>query len=690
MHPRCPRCGLLHPAGAPCPVGNPLRPEAPLEAGTRVAGRYVVTGFIHRGAMSVVYLAEDRTDGRLVALKELRFAVAASAEEQREAEFWFARESFLLGSLKHLLIPACYGVFRENGHAYIAQEYVDGQNLEDVVRQRGTVSAVQVIAWGRALCDLLRYLHEQADAPLIFRDLKPANILVQARTGRLFVVDFGIAKPRRQGEVGTVIGTPGYAPPEQYHGLADERSDLYALGATLHRLLTGYDPERGQSFTFPDAHLLNPAVSPALAAVVARATALDPAARFPSAAALDAALASAGQAGHPASVGRRASRLLVPLSLSVAALLLLAIGAVVAMHGPLRAGAPAATPAAVATAGTQPTSAPGAIGPVSPATSSATPPSPAAAPLPVATIVTGIDGLGELTEYQLPTHGSQPGHIVLGPDGNIWFAEYAGNRIGRLTPGGLLTEFTVPTTSSLADLTAGRDGAIWFTEESAGRIGRLQPSGTVREYPLSDPRSEPTGIALGPDGAMWFVEQQAGRIGRITGDGRLQEFDLPHATSGPQTICAGPDGNLWFTEFTANAIGRISTTGILKEFASPAPGGGPDAIISGPGRNLWYSDYKAGGIGRITTEGAMELIGPSNRGSKPVGIAAGSDGSVWFNEKDGAVLGRVSRTGSISAIPLPHPIPGSGWVAAGAAGAVWFTEPGGDRIARLVVPGAAT
>jgi serine/threonine protein kinase len=129
---------------------------------------------------------------------------------------------------------------------------------------------------------------------VIFRDLKPANILVRSSRGGsgpdLAVVDFGIARQFQAGAVGTVIGTPGYAPPEQYQGLATPHSDIYALGATLHRVLTGYDPESGAPFTFPAVRTLNPAVSPELAAVVERAVSLNPADRYASADELSTAL----------------------------------------------------------------------------------------------------------------------------------------------------------------------------------------------------------------------------------------------------------------------------------------------------------------------------------------------------------------------------------------------------------------
>jgi hypothetical protein len=281
--PPCPRCRLLHPAGHPC-LTLSLAPgdDALLVPGTVLANRYRIVDTLARGGTSVVYRADDLVvQGRRVALKELRLDPIATAQERAEAEAWFAREAGLLSGLCEPRIPAFYGAFRDNGRSYLAQEYVRGVSLEAVLQQRGHLAEATVLAWGRALSDLLRHLHGRPD-PVIFRDLKPANILLRL-DGRLVVVDFGIARTlpvAARALPGTTIGTPGYAPPEQYQGLADERSDIYALGATLHRLLTGYDPEQGPPFTFPPVRDLNPRVSPALAAVVARAVALDPAARF--------------------------------------------------------------------------------------------------------------------------------------------------------------------------------------------------------------------------------------------------------------------------------------------------------------------------------------------------------------------------------------------------------------------------
>jgi serine/threonine protein kinase len=292
MEGNCTICGLPHAANTACSVLPALiaQPQEALVPDASVAGRFRILRLLHEGAMSAVYQAQDVTLQRMVALKELR-APAGSDQEAREAMLWFMRESHLLSTLSHPLIPVFYSSFHDQGRNFIVQEYVEGLTLEALVAERGPLDPLVVTRWGLALCDLLGYLH-RLEPPVVFRDLKPANILLRPN-GTLAVVDFGIARPYLDGEVGTTIGTPGYAPPEQYQGLATPLSDLYALGATLHRLLTAYDPEHERPFVFPSADELNPAVPHALADVLIRALRIAPQERFASATEMHAALRDA-------------------------------------------------------------------------------------------------------------------------------------------------------------------------------------------------------------------------------------------------------------------------------------------------------------------------------------------------------------------------------------------------------------
>ncbi len=136
-----------------------------------------------------------------------------------------------------------------------------------------------VLGLGAQVCDVLAYLHSQKP-PVIFRDLKPANIMLTAN-GEIRLVDFGIAHSFSAVRGNSLVGTPGYAPVEQYQGLSDERSDLFSLGATLHHLLTGCDPRDQPPFAFKPVRLLVPAISKATESVVLGLLRKDPAERGP-------------------------------------------------------------------------------------------------------------------------------------------------------------------------------------------------------------------------------------------------------------------------------------------------------------------------------------------------------------------------------------------------------------------------
>ena len=124
---------------------------------------------------------------------------------------------------------------------------------------------------------------------------------------------------------------------------------------------------------------------------------------------------------------------------------------------------------------------------------------------------------GRITEYPVPTVASRPDGIAAGPDGNLWFTEAGGNKIGRITPTGSITEYPVPTANSYPyGIAAGPDGNLWFTEWFGNKIGRITPVGSITEYPVPTGDSRPLGMAAGPDGNLWFTEYWGNKIGRIT------------------------------------------------------------------------------------------------------------------------------------------------------------------------------
>jgi len=261
---------------------------------------------------------------------------------------------------------------------------------------------------------------------------------------------------------------------------------------------------------------------------------------------------------------------------------------------------------------------------------------------------------GEITEFVIPTAGSVPDGITPAPDGNLWFAERLGNKIGRLTPTGLFTEFPVPTPDSepLA-LVVAPDGNVWFTEFKGNKIGRITPSGVITEFgiPTTDPK--PHGITVGPDGNLWFTELNADKIARITAEGDVTEFPIPTGNSWPSIITSGPDGNLWFGEWKGDKIGRITVAGVVTEFSTPTAGSQPHGITVGPDRNLWFTEFGSSGMGRITTAGVITEFPIPTGSSKPAFVAAGPDGNLWFTEYNGERIGKITTSGVITEYLIP-------------------------------------
>ncbi len=291
---RCPSCNRVNPADAQfcnrCSYSFGGTKAAPGQTGllspqSLLAGRYRIVRRVGRGGMGAVYEAEDlRLPGKQWAIKEMSDAAITDTAERAEALDAFHREAHFLSSLDHANLPKVVDSFEADGKHYLVMEFVDGQTLEELVVDLGRpLPPDTVLRLGVTLCTVLDYLHRH-QPPIIFRDLKPGNIMLD-RDGAVKLIDFGIARVFTPGKSRdtTSLGTKGYAAPEQYgKGQTDARSDVYALGATLHFLLTGRDPA-DDPFNFPPARRLNPDVSPALEATVARAVAASAADRWPTA-----------------------------------------------------------------------------------------------------------------------------------------------------------------------------------------------------------------------------------------------------------------------------------------------------------------------------------------------------------------------------------------------------------------------
>ena len=296
----CTKCGVRLASAAAVeqsmtqslPVGTPLQ-----------GGRYQIIGRMGHGGMGAVYLAKDmELFGRLCVVKQMR-PFFATQSERRKAEEDFKREAEVLARLNqpgHPRIPEVYGYFVEGMDQFLVMKYIEGESLERRLERLGRpLSETNVVRCTQEAANALVYLHSRRPQPVMHRDIKPANIIVDPED-RVWLVDFGLARAAVSGGARVMVaggktvaaGTPGYTPLEQWQMNPSPKSDIYALGATMHHLLTASDP-RDRFTSFPELDLdllrsfsefqplaeLRPEISPALSNLVSRCLDPDPARR---------------------------------------------------------------------------------------------------------------------------------------------------------------------------------------------------------------------------------------------------------------------------------------------------------------------------------------------------------------------------------------------------------------------------
>ncbi|RAQ98459.1 WD40 repeat domain-containing serine/threonine-protein kinase [Thermogemmatispora tikiterensis] len=283
----CDHCGAANPLDAvrcwhcQTPLTAPQE-----EPGAVLVGRYRLLHGLGQGGMGTVFLAEDLHLGRKLSAVKRLYKRHLTDQERAVAERAFQQEAELLARLRHPGLPTILDYWSEPEASYLVMDYIEGETLEAIQQRvpQQRLPLEQVLDWGQQLCEVLIYLHEQ-QPPIIFRDLKPANVMRRSSDGRLLLIDFGIARHFKPGQTHDtlVFGSPGFAAPEQY-GLEQTtpRSDLYSLGALLHSLLSGRDP-RHQPFRFAPLRQLNPEVPEELARLIAQLVELEPKQRPPSA-----------------------------------------------------------------------------------------------------------------------------------------------------------------------------------------------------------------------------------------------------------------------------------------------------------------------------------------------------------------------------------------------------------------------
>jgi len=260
-----------------------------LAANTVLNGRYEIVRRIGGGGMGAVYLAKDRNLGDAPrAVKEMVESHLDPGQHEK-AIGDFKRESLLLTALEHPSIPTIYDYFYDDALSrfYLVMKYISGGDLASRMRAAvgGRIDEKTVTDWGMQVADVLDYLHSRPK-PIIYRDLKPANLMIDGNTGRVMLIDFGIARWVTQQEKGvTAVGTMGYAPPELFSGRVQPASDVYSLGATMFHLLTGSDPQDNPLLIFdfsknPRPRQIQPSISSEMEHILMRTVEYKPEDRY--------------------------------------------------------------------------------------------------------------------------------------------------------------------------------------------------------------------------------------------------------------------------------------------------------------------------------------------------------------------------------------------------------------------------
>ena len=297
------------------PLVTPTNATGRLAPNSQLHVNYEILATVGQGGMAAVYKARELTTGTVVAIKEMS-QEGLPPDELKEALASFSFEADTLRRLRHPNLPRVYERFAEHFRQYLVMDFVEGQTLEQRLQAAGgkPLSEAEVLGWARQICDVLTYLHTQKP-PIIFRDLKPANVMVtRANPGHIYLIDFGIARvfaPGRSRDT-QVLGTPGFAPPEQYgKAQTDPRADIYALGCTLYQLLTAYDPAT-TPFNLPPMRSRVPSISPQVQRAIERATKLNRDERYPTVAAFAADLLAASTGAAATRAKATASRAAPP------------------------------------------------------------------------------------------------------------------------------------------------------------------------------------------------------------------------------------------------------------------------------------------------------------------------------------------------------------------------------------------
>lgn len=312
-------------------------------------------------------------------------------------------------------------------------------------------------------------------------------------------------------------------------------------------------------------------------------------------------------------------------------------------------------------------------------------------------------GATSITEFPIKASMADPLGVTAGSDGNVWFTDGSPTQhaIGRITPAGVITEFTKGLTSPATpfDIATGPDGNVWFTATGSApnnAIGRATMAGVITEFTTGlNPNAAPSNITPGPDGNLWFLDNSTKAIGRVTTGGVIKEFPTPDPVPNLEDLTAGPDGNMYFTDRgNTPAIGQVKPDGTITEFTTGlAMGSMPNGITTGSDSNLWFTDEGVNELGKATPSGKItETKTGLQSPTAPDGITTSADGNAWFEDNLGGnrAVGRITPAGVITEFKTGLGAGLQDDITAGPDGNIWIEQsmPGG--IARVTPSGSIT
>jgi streptogramin lyase len=285
------------------------------------------------------------------------------------------------------------------------------------------------------------------------------------------------------------------------------------------------------------------------------------------------------------------------------------------------------------------------------------------------------------SNYSIPTSGSYPMDITPGSDGNMWFVEYTGNKIGKITPSGTITEYSGG--QNPFSIAADASGNLWFTPGTFGYLSKITTSGTTTDYSLATTYS-PYAVATSPNGDVWFTEFHGGKIGRYTpSSATFNEYTVANGNGSRLTV--DPQSNVWIADYNNNQIIKVSSSGSTTATYTLPSASNPEFIVVDNFGNAWFNESGHGKIGRINQDGTLSEFStwPSDSYTHQArNLTIGPDGNVWFTGASG--LSKITRDGTITNYAAGT-YSGTDGITMAADGSIWSVNTASNTINKVTL-----